>query len=102
MAEQHDPITCRCGTDPLERNGNMPACMCRCDKCKEARERVVYLWERNELVGRLSKAGIDLKHFADLIWIQIEPNLEEKIERMATDALKKALEGAVFRSIIER
>jgi hypothetical protein len=82
MKPEHDPTICFCGTD---------TCSCPCEKCHQYRARELRLKRRQELAERLEKANVSLDDLADLIWMKIEPTIENRIERLARDALRRML-----------
>ena len=55
---------------------------------------------RAVIIGRLEKAEIDIKDLADLIWAELEPALEKKVERLALEALGNALKDLRLTSFI--
>ncbi len=89
----HDPDCCLCGLDPIEESPTGPLCPCPCPDCTAKRAAVVGLWKRKALEKRLKSAGIDVETFADLLWMHLEPTIEREVERMAKDAVKRALQG---------
>lgn len=89
----HDDELCLCGTDPADEPSHGPACSCECEDCCKRRQNVMYLWRVAKLKDRLDKAGIGLDELATLVWMEIEPTIEARIETLAKIKLQNWLKG---------
>lgn len=80
---KHDPMLC--GIEPQTS----------CPKCRPGAERMaarIAQWDRiKHLEARLEKAGIDLDDFADVIWMRLQPSLENEVRRIMLDTVDMAL-----------
>ena len=63
--------------------------------------RELALQRRQLLLDRLTKAGISVHDLADLIWADLEPALEKKIEALANQALGEALKDLRLISFVQ-
>ena len=79
---RHDDFLCSCGID---------FCECACRKCKDANARVDGLRHEHELQERLKKAGIDVGVLAELIWREIEPIIEARVDILVRAGVRRLL-----------
>jgi len=92
---QHDSSMCNCDGDTKAAVSDTPpeepTCECPCDKCFEQRQRLMALLTRRGLEERLRKANIPPDVFAQLLWPYFESMLEQRVRRIALDAVRDAL-----------
>ncbi len=89
----HDPSLCLCGFEN--------ACTCPCKKCETLRKSALRILRMKILEDRLEVAGIHKEDFADLIWSWIEPAIEQRIEKLAKDALRNMLKNVKLFSTVQ-
>lgn len=73
----HDAKACECGHYAVEVE-----CKCRCDRCGYNRVVRGGIIRRDEIRKRLEKSGISIADLTDLIWQDLEPQIEAKIEKV--------------------
>jgi hypothetical protein len=64
--------------------------------CEECRPRTIQLRRLEHLEERLRKADIFVRDLAELIWIWLEPVIEERFERIAKEAVRQAFRNLNF------
>lgn len=81
---KHEDALCRCGD--IE-----DVCSCPCQRCNEYRQSALRAKRRQDLEERLRKANIEPSDLADVIWMQIEPTIEARADKICRDTLRIVL-----------
>lgn len=100
-ARKHDETKCRCDDDfsaasywlegePIE---SKITCPCQCGRCMENRQKIHGILRVAVLQNRLEKANIDIDDLAYLVWIRIEPAIQNEIGKMAREELQRSMKG---------
>jgi hypothetical protein len=58
-------------------------------------------WRVTKLQERLTKAGIDSEDLAFLVWLTLEPMIEERIDKLAEAAVNRLLKGLTLISQVK-
>lgn len=66
-----------------------------CPKCRPRtvsyQRRQDHLQRLDAIAQRLAQAGIDVDDFADMLWMRIQPALEEEVKKIMLDTIKMAM-----------
>lgn len=88
----HDPKLCFCGMDD--------DCHCQCEKCQVYRVSKEAAKRREAIREKFAKSGMSMADLAEIVWIELEPLIEAKIETMAKACLQRNVEGMTLHSIV--
>lgn len=98
---EHNQKICKCWTD-REETADGPACTCECDRCTVIRKNQMLYWRILNLQKRLKKANIDHSDLAFLVWMTLEDQIEERIEKIAIAKLNSLLANITLISQVKR
>lgn len=92
----HDDKACECGHHDVEVE-----CRCRCDRCGYNRVVRAGIIRRDNIRKRLEKSGISIADMTDLIWQDLEPQIEAKIEKVVREKVRLILRETKLVSTLE-
>ena len=90
---EHDPMLCFCGTPK--------GCACPCTTCVTLHDSELGITRRRLLLENLDELEIDIADLAECIWMEIEKDIEARIEQLTTAIVRQTLRRLVLKSSVE-
>lgn len=89
-AKNHDASQCTCGKTPVDAQEPV-LCPCVCEECVAHARRVHRAKSIESLLSRWAENEIDPAVVADIVWMHIEPTIEQMVNRLVDARLQEKL-----------